>query len=369
MSNGADGGTYCNAGAAEPLVSVIVPVYNVARTLDRCVNSILHQTYQHLEIILIDDGSTDGSSRLCDALDARDSRIKVIHQRNQGLSAARNVGVDHAHGVFVCFVDSDDWLMPEYVGSMVDAAVRYQADMVICGYSNVSMSGNTSQSLPYGGVCNGREYLNHADIINSVYTVAWNRLYRIDLCRTVRFPDNLLYEDRYTFFRFFHEANIVVGLGKSLYCYDNNPDGITHAINDVRKLDLAQVYLTEIRFYLDHGYDSILRGYANTLTELFLKLIGTVYRQRKEESREAYPQRVNWLLAELDDLLPRIRPYISSCIAAYCALLCRHVKVYMAFAGLRYRWRGHMDPLFRLLHRAKAWVAKHIVRPLRNMSH
>ncbi|KAB7788204.1 glycosyltransferase family 2 protein [Bifidobacterium cebidarum] len=289
MSKG-EGENVRNAGrTAEPLVSVVVPVYNVVRTLDRCMRSIVRQTYRHLEIILVDDGSTDGSSRLCDVWGARDVRITVIHQRNQGLSAARNAGVDHAHGAFLCFVDSDDWLAPEYAGAMVDAAIRYHADLVICGYSNVSMGGRTSQSLPYGGVCGGREYLKHADIINSVYTVAWNRLYRIDLCKTVRFPDNLLYEDRYTFFRFFHAANIVVGLERSLYCYDNNPDGITHAIHDVRKLDLAQVYLVEMRFYLDHGYVSILREYANTLTVLFLKLMRTVYLQRKEESGEAYP--------------------------------------------------------------------------------
>lgn len=122
-------------------VSIIVPVYNVENYLDRCVNSIVAQLYPHLEIILVDDGSTDACSRMCDDWAEKDSRIRVIHKENQGLGMARNTGMAHATGEYLCFVDSDDYIVPEYVLFALTMAQEKQADMVLFGMGSADAAG------------------------------------------------------------------------------------------------------------------------------------------------------------------------------------------------------------------------------------
>ena len=110
--------------STSPLISIIVPVYNVQKSLNRCIKSLVAQTYPMLEIILVDDGSTDESGRLCDDWIARDSRVKVIHKSNGGLSDARNAGIDASHGDYLSFVDSDDYVDERFIGLMFEAACR-----------------------------------------------------------------------------------------------------------------------------------------------------------------------------------------------------------------------------------------------------
>ena len=116
------------------LVSVIIPVYNVEDYLDRCVASVVGQTFQNIEVILVDDGSTDGSAGICDHWSARDSRVKTLHQINQGVSAARNAGLQAASGNWILQVDSDDYIAPDTVERLVSAANETSSDMVICDF-------------------------------------------------------------------------------------------------------------------------------------------------------------------------------------------------------------------------------------------
>ena len=115
-------------------VSIIVPIYNVERYLEACIESILSQTYENFELILVDDGSPDQCGIMCDKYAVQDSRIKVIHKENQGLGMARNTGLDYATGEFVCFVDSDDWIEPNAVECWIEAQKKYNADIVMCNY-------------------------------------------------------------------------------------------------------------------------------------------------------------------------------------------------------------------------------------------
>ena len=118
--------------STNPLISVIVPVYNVEKYLGKCVDSILAQTYENLEIILVEDGTKDNSGAICDAYAAKDSRIRVIHKENGGLSSARNAGMDIARGEYFGFVDSDDWIEPKMYETLLNLAEKYHADLV-CG--------------------------------------------------------------------------------------------------------------------------------------------------------------------------------------------------------------------------------------------
>ncbi|ASW11170.1 glycosyltransferase family 2 protein [Lactobacillus delbrueckii subsp. lactis DSM 20072] len=121
-----------------PLVSVIIPVYNVEEYLDKCLNTVIHQNYKNLEIILVDDGSTDNSGDKVDEWAKRDNRIVPLHQNNQGLSAARNMGLDNSHGSWIVFIDSDDYVSENYISTMLQTAQKDNTDLVICQYNKVS---------------------------------------------------------------------------------------------------------------------------------------------------------------------------------------------------------------------------------------
>ena len=129
-------------GRTEPLISVIVPIYNVEQYLENCINSILNQTYRNLEVILVDDGSPDNCGGICDLYSDKDPRIKVIHKQNGGLSDARNKGLDAATGEYLAFVDSDDTILPEMIDKLYQRIVIDQSDLAFCGYQQVNQKGD-----------------------------------------------------------------------------------------------------------------------------------------------------------------------------------------------------------------------------------
>ena len=123
----------------QPLISVIVPVYNVENYLPRCLDSIINQTYTNLEILLVDDGATDNSGKLCDEYAQKDNRIRVFHKENGGVSSARNMGLDNATGEYIAFVDSDDYIDKCMYEIMLNSSVQNNADIVVCGYLSQSI--------------------------------------------------------------------------------------------------------------------------------------------------------------------------------------------------------------------------------------
>ena len=173
---------------SKPAVSVIVPVYNVAPYLRRCVDSLLCQTLRDIEIILIDDGSTDGSGQLCDEYAAGDARIRVIHQENAGLSEARNAGIDRARADFFMFVDSDDWVEPEYCGLPLAVAKEQQADLVMFQRRYMRRGNEIKKQAPIPeGPKTQEEALRL--LIDGVRVSVWNKLYQRDLFRGYRHPE------------------------------------------------------------------------------------------------------------------------------------------------------------------------------------
>lgn len=167
---------------AQPLITVIVPVYNVEKYLRRCLDSIIRQTYQNLEILCIDDGSIDNSGEICEQYVARDARIKVIHQENQGLSTARNKGLDTATGEYIAFVDSDDYIAADVLEQLYQSAVSSDATCVICGYNCVDSNGSILSTYSvhsvqqYSGVESLRRHYYHASGEENFVTV-WGKLF------------------------------------------------------------------------------------------------------------------------------------------------------------------------------------------------
>lgn len=215
-----------------PLISVIVPVYKVEAYLPRCVDSILAQTYPNLEIFLVDDGSPDGCGKLCDDYARMDSRIRVIHKHNGGLSSARNAAIDVASGDYLSFVDSDDWIEPEMYEKMVSAAQKYNVKLVCAGRYDVDDA--TLQRTK--GLCpereevvSGQELVRRIFLWDHLDSAAWDKLYDRRLFDGIRYPDGRVVEDVPTTYRLALRAGETALLAQPFYNYRHRENSITTA--------------------------------------------------------------------------------------------------------------------------------------------
>jgi len=229
------------------LLSIIVPVYNVEKYLERCLTSLLEQEYKDIEIILVDDGSTDSSGEICDSYAEKYNNIKVIHQSNGGLSAARNTGVKAAEGDYIAFVDSDDWVKPDMFSKLMgEAQLHPDVDMVKCGYCETDGKGYEKEILFSGS---DRQHLIEKDNLlkyygkGALWVIAWNTVYRRDLAKQVEFPVGLYHEDNYASFFYLYYSHSCIIVNEPLYCYWQNPDGITGSADKLakRRRDMVEV--------------------------------------------------------------------------------------------------------------------------------
>ncbi len=217
----------------DELISVIVPVYKVEVYLDECVASLVGQTYRRLEIILVDDGSPDNSGTLCDAWAERDERIRVIHQKNAGLSGARNTGLDQCRGSWIAFVDSDDVLHPQMLEKLYRAVQQTQGAAIACArfdkQKSVSRRWMQTRFPDRQAVCLRGEALwsfFYTNEINTQMVVAWNKLYARELFESVRYPLRRIHEDEFVTYRLLYQAGTVVWVDQPLYCYRQRPGSI-----------------------------------------------------------------------------------------------------------------------------------------------
>lgn len=233
----------------EKLVSVIIPAYNVESYLARCLDTVLAQTYRLLDVILVDDGSTDNSKTICEAYAAKDTRIRVIRQKNSGLSAARNTGIDHARGEWLAFVDADDMLEPTFVEELLCCAVEAETKMSMCSYRLWYGTDKANKDLPLlSGVLGSAEALQRFFLTRGRnFGFSWNKLYHRSLFENVRFPVGMAYEDMYVLADLTKTAGACAVINKALYNYVQRADSITHArhtkfLADAMKASLHQLH-------------------------------------------------------------------------------------------------------------------------------
>lgn len=220
------------------LISVIIPVYNVEKTLERAVQSVLDQTYTDLEILLVNDGSTDGSGALCDQLAQRDARIKVIHKPNGGLSSARNAGMDQAAGDFFAFLDSDDYFERDILESFADQ-LREHPDLDLYLFNVIRVKDEqqdlqaATDSVSWDAVHNMALLFDYPGL--NFY--AWNKVYRRSLFDGVRYPEGKLYEDTMPSYWTMQRAAKVIATAKPGIYYIQNPDSIVASSFNPKQYD------------------------------------------------------------------------------------------------------------------------------------
>jgi len=248
---------------AVPTVSIIVPVYNVAPYLEECLQSIARQSFGDFECIVVDDGSTDGSGEMCDSWAACDPRFRVLHQENRGLSAARNTGLDVASGEYVQFVDSDDWVEPNYTEALLRYAKRSGCPCVICGYAKQTPHGwVNSRPSTHPTVVSARDCLKlflqpPRRSTCRIPATAWSRMYRRSLFEDngIRFPIGRNYEDYCVLFPTIYYSESVSLVPDILYHYRRRENSITSARAPQVSLDRLEACLllerSVVRHYLE----------------------------------------------------------------------------------------------------------------------
>ena len=268
-----------------PELSIIVPIYKVEKYLDECIQSILGQTFTDLELILVDDGSPDACPQMCDAAAEQDSRVRVIHQKNGGLSAARNTGIDAARGNWLGFVDSDDFVAPDMYEKLYHAAVNANADCAMCSVQLIDEDGSRMDTLQhwkvYGGGYTGEDILKTITWQNNApYLVAWNKLYRREVFRTLRYPVGRINEDVFVFAELFDTIKMVACVEQPLYFYRQRKDSIMQSKCALRNLDEMWSFVHCFECFQRSGRMKMLPFVES---RIFAKLTGVYYRLSAQE--------------------------------------------------------------------------------------
>lgn len=245
----------------QPLLSIIVPIYNVEQYLDRCIQSILNQTYQNLEIILVDDGATDCSGAIADSYAAKDKRIKAFHKENGGLSDARNYGLEHVTGDYILFIDSDDFIVNIMCERLITVASSNNADIVSCNYyiyrgdDDISIHTMSVQDdkRTFTGMDMLRYYLLKTEPFD--LNVVWNKIFKLDLfngVEPVRFPKGRVQEDNFTIFRLFLNANSIVTVNEPLYYYVQRAGSIMANFTRRFMIDTIESHMYMSDYLMNH---------------------------------------------------------------------------------------------------------------------
>lgn len=258
------------------LISIIVPVYNVQSYIKKSVNSILKQSYRNLEIILVDDGSTDESGKICDFLKKMDPRVKVIHRINGGLSAARNSGIDVSTGSYIVFIDSDDYIEKKFVEKLYQSMKKNKADIAVCGYKRISENGTILfENKPVEELnLSIRKAIQYILQDKEIKNYAWNKMYKKELFLDIRYPVGENYEDVATTYKVFLKAQSVSIVNDCLYYYRIREGSIVSDEKDYygnlqlfrnkrqQIEELSNIYEDA----LDYGYSNLIMCYINAFS-------------------------------------------------------------------------------------------------------
>ena len=286
------------------LISIIIPVYKVEKYLEKCIESVLKQTYTNLQIILVDDGSPDNCGKICDEYAKKDS----IHKANGGLSDARNVGISKAKGRYIGFVDSDDYIKEDMYEILLNLIKKYDADVSICNLYDV-IDGNECIRNKENGI---REY-SRLDILKEVLldkniqSYAWNKLYEKELFDEIKYPIRKKYEDIGTTFYVFEKCNKIVVTSEPEYYYLKRSDSLVNNVTESTVLDYTEIIIQRYLYTKENIKE--LKKYNNyylakTLITAHndIELLGSISEKMQEKYKELYNLVYNIMKNDREDI-------------------------------------------------------------------
>ena len=291
-----------------PSISVIVPVYKVEAFLPRCVDSILAQTFSDFELLLVNDGSPDNCPVICEEYARKDPRVRVLHQENQGLSAARNSGIDwvfeHSDSQWLAFIDSDDWVHPKFLETMYRGAMDLKLPIASSGWQRFEVDSTEIHSDDFS--VRALSPVDDYKSKNNDYDVdsyAWRFLYHRDLFNEIRYPVGKHWEDLFTTYKLLFQCEAVAHTDAVLYYYYARPDSIARAPWNPKKLNMIEALMANLYFFEDSPwpdlYQRIIRCCLVTINRHLDRVASS---SLPEEEKALY---IAWLHEQLDDVSRR----------------------------------------------------------------
>lgn len=285
------------------LISIIVPVYNVEKYLKKCVDSIVNQTYKNLEIILVDDGATDNSGKICDELVELDNRIKVYHKKNGGLSDARNYGVERAAGDYIGFVDSDDYIDAEMYEKLYEAIKKENVDVAECNLKIVyPEKTDLFTDQKYYQICNKQEYLEEYLKIEKIFGSACVRLTKADIAKKLKFPVGKLYEDTYYAYDLIGIVDKYVIMDNPYYNYLMRENSITNAKFNPRIFDLIEI-VEKFHTNVYKNYPSLKEAADCRKMYAYFSVLNSILLEEDFKNNSFYKQIIDYFKEEYTKLL------------------------------------------------------------------
>ena len=273
-----------------PLISVVVPVYNVEKYLIRCLNSIIHQTYKNIEIILIDDGSTDSSGKICDKYGEFDHRIRVIHKENGGLSDARNFGLNVMCGEYVTCIDSDDFVSSFYIENLWNAIKKSEATISMSWF--IKYYDGDTVPCPQKLSCDNLQVLGREQLYerllyqNGVEVSAWGKLYKADLFKGVRYPVGKLYEDVPTTYKLIEKSDKIAVIPNIDYYYFQRENSIAQGEFSLKKFDAIN-HMNSFKNFIVTNYPTLKSAaecrYFSTVCNILFQINSVEYEKQKQQ--------------------------------------------------------------------------------------
>lgn len=290
------------------LISIIIPVYKVEKYLEKCIQSVINQTYENLQIILVDDGSPDNCGKICDEYAKKDHRIEVIHKSNGGLSDARNKGLEMAKGEYIGFVDSDDYIEADMYEVLYNLLKQYNADVSICNFYTVSQGKISIKNADNGiNEYNRIEILKEILLDKNIQSYAWNKLYKKELFDEIKYPIGKKYEDIGTTFYVFEKCNKIVVTSEPEYYYLKRSDSLVNNVTESTVLDYTEIIIQRYLYTKENIKE--LKKYNNyylakTLITAHndIELLGSISEKMQEKYKELYNLVYNIMKNDREDI-------------------------------------------------------------------
>lgn len=256
------------------MISIIVPVYNVEKYLKKCIESVLRQTYKDFELILVNDGSTDKSGKICDEYLKLDKRIRVIHKKNGGLSDARNIGIKAAKGEYIAFLDSDDWIENNCYETLINLIKENNADISICNFKSVINDKEQLDKYEKFVI----EKFNNIEALNQIYDkknvefiLAWNKLFKKELLENNKFPKGKIHEDEFLIPKIIYNAKCIIYLNRQLIYYRKTENSIMNRTFNKKRLDYIEALNDRNMFFEENNLIELQQKNINRLSSEIIR--------------------------------------------------------------------------------------------------